>query len=58
MANKDWNVLVEDDASRYLDSLTQEERRPVYRPSEPPKGSTDFTPEEIEIAFDGFCPKV
>lgn len=54
----DWNVLVEDDASRYLESLHPDERRPGYMSNGLSKGASSFTQEEIDIVFDRCCPKV
>lgn len=49
--------LVEDDASRYLETLTAEERRSEYVSNGLTDGGPSFSEEEIEIAFEGFWPK-
>lgn len=43
-------ILSEDDASRYLDSLSPEERRPRYSANRKVVVRTSFTAEQIELA--------
>ncbi len=50
------DLLVEDDASRYLDELSAEERRPEYIRNRLPDTSTMFTEEEVDLAFQIFSP--
>lgn len=48
--------MVEDDASRYLDSLTDEERQPKYIRNRLPSGKRDFTKEETDLAWETVPP--
>lgn len=48
--------MVEDDASRYLDSLTDEERRPKYIRNKLPSGKRGLTKKEAEVAWETFPP--
>lgn len=50
-------LLIKDDASAYLETLTPGERRARYDSNGLPEGGASFNREEIDAAFDGFCPQ-
>ena len=43
-------ILQEDDASKFLDSLPEDERRPKYIQNRLPKSPESFSKEEVEAA--------
>jgi hypothetical protein len=43
-------ILQEDDASKFLDSLPEAERRPQYIQNRLPKSPESFSKEEVEAA--------
>lgn len=51
------DFLIEDDASKYLAQLSDEERCQRYGNNGRPKTIGSFTPEEHEAVIDILCPK-
>jgi hypothetical protein len=49
-------ILVEDDASRFLEGLPEKERRPQYMKNALPTSPETFTEEEREAAMAVFSP--
>ena len=49
-------LLVEDDASRYLDSLSSKDRRPQYVKNKLPKSGRSFTKAERNLAKLSYSP--
>jgi hypothetical protein len=48
------DFIVEDDASRLIESMSAEERRPKYGLNSLPETSGSFTAEERALAFETF----
>jgi hypothetical protein len=50
-------MLVVDDASRYLDDLAPEQRRPQFVKNKLPESHRSFTKDERELAKQIYAPK-
>jgi len=50
------DLLIEDDASKYLDSLSPEQRRPQFVKNKLPRSRRPFTNEEREAARVAYTP--
>lgn len=48
--------LIEDDASKYLETLSVKERRQRYGTNGLPQTSGSFSAEERDAAYEIFCP--